>query len=287
MPRAPAMARAVATVGSARPFFSWFTCARSSAARDASSPSVQPRAARTPERLLRLTDALCSSGAGGGTASRSARPARRAPPRRGTRHRAADWRPRPGGGRAAAGAAAYAARARPRRCPVLGAAPEGGSPPLSGDGAARPDDGSRYASRQGARLHRTGTSDQNVTGSRNSRLTSPRTVHELLLPCAGNATATVPRMVRFAPRSVKPFRVPKLTSSTPSEEPGAGRPTVNELTPVCVPARFRASFGSAGHGVAREPSGEIRAQLFGIWITHGVSSASRCAPATAWSGEIL
>ena len=86
---------------------------------------------------------------------------------------------------------------------------------------------------------------------------------------------------------MKPFLVPKLTSSTPSEEPGAGRPTANELSPVCVPERFSGSFGSLGHGVARDPSGEMRVQLFGTWITHGVSSASFCAPATAWSGEIL
>src|SRR5207249_1686174 len=151
------MASAVATVGSARPFFSWFTCARSSAARDASSPSVQPRVARSRERVLRLTPAPSPRGAGGGKRPRSARPTRRAPPRRGTRLRAADWRPRPEDVRGAVAGAAYGARARPRRCPVAGAARAGGSAPPVADGAARPEDGSRRASRQGQRLHWFGT----------------------------------------------------------------------------------------------------------------------------------
>src|SRR5439155_691588 len=115
--------------------------------------------------------------------------------------------------------------------------------------------------------------DQNVIGSRNSRLTSPRTVHALLLLCAGKATATVPRTSRFDPRSAKPPLVTKLTSRTPSEEPGAARPTANELKPSSVPPRLAGSLGSAGHGTDVDTPGWT--QLLGTWTTHGVSSASR------------
>src|SRR5262249_46503602 len=56
-PSACARRSAVATVGSARPFFTWFTCARSSPARVASSASVQPRSASRRGSALRTISA--------------------------------------------------------------------------------------------------------------------------------------------------------------------------------------------------------------------------------------
>src|SRR5881409_1279222 len=51
------MASAVATVGSARAFFTWFRCARSMPARAASWASLQPRAAARRATAFRITGA--------------------------------------------------------------------------------------------------------------------------------------------------------------------------------------------------------------------------------------
>src|SRR5438128_7048509 len=134
-----------------------------------------------------------------------------------------------------------------------------------------------------------GAGDQNVIGSRNSRLTRPRTLHALALLSAGRATASVPRTSRFDPRSAKPPLVRKLTSTTPSVEPGAVRPTANELKPSSVWPWFAGSFGSAGHGTNPDPLGWT--QLLGTWTVHtsplSVRSLSSCTPVAACSGEIL
>src|SRR5439155_470162 len=83
-------------------------CARSSAVRAASCPSVQPRAARSRERSFVLTPAPSVRDAAG--ASRCDPPPSRARLRRGTRRRAAGSPPAPAGARAAAAAARCAVR---------------------------------------------------------------------------------------------------------------------------------------------------------------------------------
>jgi hypothetical protein len=53
-PSARAIASAVATVGSARPFFTWFTWARSRPAPAARAASVQPRSASRRAKAFRV-----------------------------------------------------------------------------------------------------------------------------------------------------------------------------------------------------------------------------------------
>src|SRR5262249_52703056 len=118
-PSARAMASAVATVGSALPFFTWVTQARSMRARAGRSTSVQCRSARSLAIAFRI------SGAARG-ATTALRPGRRGRPQAARRAPAADWHPAFAAARGRAPARAPDAQAPPAQSRAAQAAPAAG-----------------------------------------------------------------------------------------------------------------------------------------------------------------
>ena len=131
-PSARAIASAVATVGSARPFFTWFTCGEGGVGPAALGEQVchgVPRHVDFPVGL----EIHGLIGFRGDEGSRGRRPGGRVRRRRVPRPRDAGWRPVTAAERGDVGEGACAARAPPRRCR--------GAPALPADCSRRPRGG--------------------------------------------------------------------------------------------------------------------------------------------------